>query len=72
MDNPHESEHEPDPALNHELPSSFALCCRNDEVAHFATLKAAQMYARLEFDSYCIVLVQTGEIVVSKCLHQNS
>jgi hypothetical protein len=69
-------EPEPDPALDYELPASFALCCtgsglawKNDEIAQFPTANAAIDYGRREMDSFYVVCVQTGEVVANQCLH---
>ena len=58
-----------DPALDYELPASYALMWKNDEIAQFPSANHAIDYGRREMDSFYVVHVQTGEIVASKCLH---
>ena len=70
MDNtPNKPEEEHDPAIDYELPSSFALCWKNDEIATFSTANRAIDYGRREMDSFYVVRVQTGEVVASQCKH---
>ena len=61
---------EPDSdGLDYELPASFELRFCKDQVAMFDTLFLALRYAEMEFDSYYVVRVQTGEVVSSKCAY---